>query len=303
MRRAEVGRVVVPRLLLVFVLLFPSIASAQFRDAATVHALGRDMRHGLILRGRTGHRLVHFTFDDGPRLETTPLLLDALDRAGIKVTFFLVANQMEGRGRYAEQAELAREMVRRGHTIGLHGYDHSRLTELGETQIRDQLVRSEAVFEHVFGTRPWLFRPPYGHRDDKSDAIMAEEGYTQVLWTITAEGEDVRSADVLLDRFRRNLDRRERSRFPGGFILLHDRYDWMIDAVPRLVAELDARNCELYARGEELWDVVGDPRVFFVRRGDHPASEIAPSIHLDDAELAARQARLRDRARRTCPAQ
>jgi hypothetical protein len=49
--------------------------------------------------------------------------------------------------------------------------------------------------------------------------------------------------------------------------------------------------------------VVGDPRVFFVRRGDRPANEIAPSIHLDEAALAARQARLRERARRACPTQ
>jgi peptidoglycan/xylan/chitin deacetylase (PgdA/CDA1 family) len=295
------SRFVLVVLFLLFLLPMP--VHAQTREVSgSVNALARDMRRGLILRGRTEHRLVHFTFDDGPRLETSARLLDSLDRAGIKATFFLVARQMEGRGRYADQAELAREMVRRGHTIGLHGYDHTRLTELGEHEIRDQLTRSEAVFEDVLGERPWLFRPPYGHRDDKSDAIMAEAGYTQVLWMITAEGDGVRTSDQLLERFRRNLDARERSRYPGGFVLLHDRHDWVVDSVPAMVAELAARNCELLARGEELWDVVDDPRIFFVRRGELPANEVAPPIDIDEVELAARQARLRERARRTCPA-
>ncbi|MEM9195738.1 MAG: polysaccharide deacetylase family protein [Myxococcota bacterium] len=269
--------------------------------AVVRRALARDMRNGMILRGRTRHRLLHFTFDDGPRVDTTPYLLAHLDNAGVRATFFLVARQMDSdRGRRAKQSELARQMMLAGHTIGLHGFDHSRLTELSDVEIRAQLSESEVVFERELGGRPWLFRPPYGHHDEKSDEIVSSERYTQMMWTITAERRRTRTAEAVVEAFADSLDRRERSRFHGGLVILHDRHRWVADAFPDMIAEIDRRNCELYAEGEELWDIVNDPRLFFVPRGEANPSEYAPELRLSDEAIEARQAPLRARASRNC---
>lgn len=61
---------------------------------------------------------VALTFDDGPNPETTPLILDILDRHCVKATFFMV-------GIYAEKhPEIVREVAARGHTIGTHTWSH-----------------------------------------------------------------------------------------------------------------------------------------------------------------------------------
>jgi peptidoglycan/xylan/chitin deacetylase (PgdA/CDA1 family) len=253
------------------------------------------------MHGRSRHRILHFTFDDGPRIETTPTLLDHLDEAGVRATFFLVGRQLDGdRGRRAQQVSLAREMVRRGHTIGWHGFDHRPLTEMTEDEIEDQIARSEEVFERTFGARPWLFRPPYGRHNEKTDGVLSEHGYTQVLWALNAEGRHIESAEGVRDAFISSLKRREESRRPGGIVILHDTHAWVVDAFPLIHRAIEERNCALLARGEELWEVVDDLRLFHIPRAEGDPS--APSgVHsLPEEVLETRQARLRARARLRC---
>jgi peptidoglycan/xylan/chitin deacetylase (PgdA/CDA1 family) len=282
----------------------PFIAAVVPHPELTRRALVPEMRDGRTVSGRSRQRILHFTFDDGPNVDTTPALLDHLDEAGIKATFFMVGRQLDWeRGPRTAQVGLAREIARRGHTIGLHGYDHSRLTDIGEAEIVEQLDRGEAAFRRTFGARPWLFRPPYGHHDDKSDGILVGRGYTQVLWSVMGEGRRVRTPERTVDHFRTTLEEREASSLPGGIVIMHDSKSWVVTAFPGIVEAIDARNCALAARGpdEELWDVVSDIRVFFVaRQADDHVSATAGRIAIPSDEHAARQARLRRRAATRC---
>ncbi|HEX4351888.1 MAG TPA: polysaccharide deacetylase family protein, partial [Polyangiales bacterium] len=88
---------------------------------------------GRIIEGATPHRLIFFTFDDGPDRRTTPLLLDRLDAVGIKAAFFLTASRIAGHNAMErEQAMIAREIQARGHLIGSHTVDHIQLPLLGD---------------------------------------------------------------------------------------------------------------------------------------------------------------------------
>ncbi|MEM9071243.1 MAG: polysaccharide deacetylase family protein [Myxococcota bacterium] len=263
-----------------------------------------ELANGRITRGFIRHRMIHFTFDDGPRLDTTPALLDHLDEAGVRATFFVVARGFDGRNRVDRaKAELLRDVARRGHTIGAHTYDHSRLTSLGEEAIVDQLVRSEEIIERVLGDRPVLFRAPYGARDARVDQALADRGYTHVLWNITSADVSSRSADQVVSAFRDSLDRRERHpRGPGGIVLLHDTKPWVVEAFPQMINELRDRNCGLLEEeGEELWDVLDDASFFHQERGES-ASQHARTVELEEAIVEARQEVLREEARAWCEA-
>src|SRR5688500_17094645 len=81
-----------------------------------------------LIDGRVGapNGCVAFTFDDGPNLRGTRPVLDALDAAGVRATFFVVATKFDGEYKTAPaQAELLREIAERGHLIGNHTYDHA----------------------------------------------------------------------------------------------------------------------------------------------------------------------------------
>jgi len=286
----------------------PALASAN--AAALDHAedaqdardpLAEDMRDGRWTRGFMRHRIVHFTFDDGPRPSTTRRLLEQLDAYDIKATFFVVGRNLEG-SRHAEQRALLREMAARGHTIGSHTYDHARLTSLTEEQVEQEIDRSEQLIEAVFGRRPWLFRPPYGAHDRQIDELLAERGYTEMLWNISSMDTVTRDPDAMMDSFRAQLDRQDRHpRGPGGIILVHDTHEHSVDAFPRMVEELRSRNCEILDAGsdEELWDIANDPRIFFQARGEG-RNRMAQSVELDDETLATRQAAARAQAEVYC---
>jgi len=81
---------------------------------------------------------------------------------------------------------------------------------------------------------------------------------------------------------------------------MHDPHPWSVEAFPRIVAELRSRNCQLLERGEELYDIVDDPRFFFEARGEDDGTALAQPAEPAAPVLAAPQARLRRETRRRC---
>jgi peptidoglycan/xylan/chitin deacetylase (PgdA/CDA1 family) len=259
---------------------------------------------GRIIEGATPHRLILFTFDDGPERRTTPLLLDRLEAVGIKAVFFLTASRIAGRNAVErEQAQLAQEIVARGHLVGSHTVDHLQLPLLDDTGATAQVLGAEQIFQRVLGFRPSLIRPPGGARSPRIDTLLAERDYTTVLWNLGAGDFQVKSANEVLDTFRKVLERRERENGDrGGIILLHDTYAWSVDAFQLIWAELWARNCKLLERGEELYDIVSDLEFFLQPRDGAPIGTLALPAELPAPVLEARQAKLRRETSQRCSA-
>lgn len=260
-----------------------------------------ELGDGMVITGATANRIILFTFDDGPDPRNTPRLLDTLDQLGIRAVFFLTTHRLAGRSRWPEQnREIAREIVRRGHIVANHTHEHQQLPLLEREALLYQAEHADAVLEEVLGSRAWLLRPPGGSRSPRVDRLLAERGYTQMLWNLGTGDPMVRDADSVLRIFTRVLTYRARAHGErGGIVLLHDTHAWSVDAVPRIVGWLRDRNCEYLEQGEELYDIVGDPRWFHVPRGEDP-SAAAPMARLDPETLERRQARLREETRRRC---
>lgn len=244
-----------------------------------------------VLTGSTPRRLIHFTFDDGPDREHTPALLDALDRHAHKATFFFSTNRFEGiHARHDYAPELAREVARRGHQIGAHGYEHVRMSHMRASAVRAQIDQSETMFARVFGVRTHLFRPPYGSRNGAVDTRLAEGGYATVMWNLGMADWKQRPPADIARTFFRALERNERQLGDrGGVVLLHDTHAWSVQAYELIAAQLAERNCALLAAGEELYEVTDS-----LQPWAHPPS---------DTEHAARQEALRGRLGAICPSQ
>lgn len=90
------------------------------------------------------------TFDDGPHPQTTPAVLDLLDRYEAKATFFFLGSAAE---RYPDLVQHTRD---RGHTVGHHGFNHLS----GWTTTPDRYWADVEKGAGVL-TTPY-FRPPYG---------------------------------------------------------------------------------------------------------------------------------------------
>jgi peptidoglycan/xylan/chitin deacetylase (PgdA/CDA1 family) len=191
---------------------------------------------------------VLFTFDDGPSVDKTPRVLDVLDQHHIKAVFFVNGWRFQGKGANAERArELLREMVRRGHAVGNHTVHHYFLCgKLGKRVAADEIERNAQLIEAAIGTRPQLFRTPYGSHCKALAETMAQLGVTPTGWDIDPQDWKVKSTQVVRDYVVRSL----KSLRGRAILLLHDVHEDTVHALPQVLDWLEGENAARIARGD-----------------------------------------------------
>jgi hypothetical protein len=95
------------------------------------------------------------TYDDGPA-PYTPNLLQYLDQANLKATFFVVGSRVVSWPSLLQQEYLS------GHQIAVHTWSHFSLTTLTNEQIIAEFGWSKKIIHDVLGVQPLFMRPPYG---------------------------------------------------------------------------------------------------------------------------------------------
>jgi peptidoglycan/xylan/chitin deacetylase (PgdA/CDA1 family) len=183
---------------------------------------------GVRRRGPATSRRVALTFDDGPDA-LTERYLDVLDELGVPATFFVLG------GHVVSRPDLVREYRRRGHQVAGHGYDHTRFNRLGRRELLDQCAQTEAALGGQLSGRPWV-RPPHGALDATSLIHLVTSGYTVAMWSLdscdystTDPGDVVRACASIS---------------AGEVVLFHEGQQWTLDALPRIVANLQASGLE-----------------------------------------------------------
>lgn len=84
----------------------------------------------------------------------TDILLEALDRAATRGTFFTLGWVAD---RYPA---IVRRIAAAGHEVASHGWSHRRLTTLRPAELREELRRSKGVLEDLAGQEVIGFRAP-----------------------------------------------------------------------------------------------------------------------------------------------
>ena len=189
-----------------------------------------------------GKKLIALTFDDGPRRATTTRLLDGLAERGVKATFFLIGAQIEN------NEDVVRRMDEEGHQVGIHTFDHVKLTGLSRADFDAQVEKSRDTLKAVLGHNDFLLRPPYGMLDD---GVRAMAGCPILLWSI--DPEDWRDRDG--ERVAAEVTAQARD---GGIILMHDIFPESVDAALEIVDALHAQRY-LFCTVEELFAARGVP--------------------------------------------
>ncbi|WP_051978604.1 polysaccharide deacetylase family protein [Edaphobacter aggregans] len=155
------------------------------------------------------------TYDDGPNPAVTPLLLEALARAEVRATFFLI-------GGFVRQCpEMVREIRAAGHLVGNHTMTHPWLAWQTERRIREEIAGASAAIEDVLGERVRYFRAPHGARRPVVLRVVREMGMVPVQWN--AMGYDWRpvGAAEIAGSVEKGVARNRRAGL-GSNILLHD---------------------------------------------------------------------------------
>jgi peptidoglycan/xylan/chitin deacetylase (PgdA/CDA1 family) len=221
------------------------------------------------IRGRTKavvpYPVVAFTFDDGPDYETTPIVLDALDKYLVPATFFVVGWRFAKKNPEREEsAAMLDEVIRRGHTIGNHTFHHRRLPELSRRRIGREIDRAERAIKKHLGHRPFLFRAPFGRMSRRARNAIRSRGYTEVGWNIDPRDFRERQPAALAEQVINAVIENE-----GGVVLLHDTKQWTAEATPLMFELLEQHNCQRMA--DSKLPIVPASLDFFIRNKDGSA--------------------------------
>ncbi|QFG27410.1 polysaccharide deacetylase family protein [Actinomadura sp. WMMB 499] len=182
-------------------------------------------------------KCVALTFDDGPGPHT-PRLLDALDRAEARATFFV-------QGEYvSDHPGVTRRMAAEGHEIGNHTWDHAELTTLSRGEIRKQIRRTQRAVRDAAGVEPTMMRPPYRALDA---SVVDAVGMPVVLWSVD-------SRDWSHDDVARKVKEGVRDAERGDILLYHDVHGSTVKAMPEIVDGLQRRGFTLVTVSELLED-------------------------------------------------
>jgi peptidoglycan/xylan/chitin deacetylase (PgdA/CDA1 family) len=200
-------------------------------EAAYVEAL-----HG----GALPPRPVLITFDDG-YVGVGEHAAPVLASFGLPSTLYVPAGLVGGHSDWLEPrhrhplmtgTEL-RAVRAQGMTVGAHGFDHSDLRAMSDTDIRRHTVEAREILAEVLGEQPTTFAFPYGYQDARARAAVRAAGYRaafavhESIDRFAIQRVDVNAVDtprtfrLKLRRFYPAL-RRASDRFPAARRLAHD---------------------------------------------------------------------------------
>ena len=160
-------------MLLVTLLLLLLLAGVGFADPETGGV------PVTIWAGKSTQHAVALTFDDGPSPVYTGEILDLLHQYQAKATFFVLGEKVE------QYPEIIKAMIRGGHEVGNHTFDHVRLTKASQRVREQELERTELDLELLGCPRTGqLVRPPYSDFDKRLVSFLKHNHQELALWSV-----------------------------------------------------------------------------------------------------------------------
>lgn len=218
-------------------------------------------RTGGAAADETGYRkpeqpTVYITFDDGPS-QWTPNVLDILKEYEIPATFFVLGELAEKR------EETVRRIVREGHALGNHTYNH-KYAELYQSfdAFWQQVEHTGDILEGITGDRVTLFRAPGGTATN-FDAFyfyyMTAAGYSIYDWSVDSgdsKRRGVPAAEIVANVKGAPLTHEMT-------VLLHDGagHGETVKALPEIIEYFKEKGYRFAALSEEV-----KPAMFSVRK-------------------------------------
>lgn len=164
---------------------------------------------------------VSLTFNVYEGAQTVTRILDILDEYGAKATFFI------GGAWADDNIDCVREIYKRGHELGSHGYfhkDHSKLSLEGNLE---EIRPGVKLLEMICGNKVGLFAPPSGAFGENTLLACENLGLKVIMWS--RDTIDWRDNDKSLIIKRATQDLKA-----GEIVLMHPK-EHTAEALPQIL--------------------------------------------------------------------
>ena len=203
----------------VIVLIFIALIAVAIPFSSSVST---SVNPDVIYSGDTTQNKVSFMINVYWGTEYVEDILDVLDVYNVKTTFFV------GGSWFAKNVDMAKEIYKRGHEIGNHGYNHKDHDKITEQQNYDEIHKTHLLVKANLGVEMNLFAPPSGAFNDTTINIAKSLNYKTIMWTHDTIDWRDKDTDLIVKRATKNLTN-------GDLILMHPTQN-TLEALPLILA-------------------------------------------------------------------
>lgn len=155
-----------------------------------------------------GVKYCALTFDDGPDIVKTPLVLDKLQTHGIVASFFVVGLHIND-----STAPVLERAVAIGCEIHNHSWSFDSMNQMTKEEIKESIGKTTEAIKKYAGVTPAFFRPP--------NLLVSQEMYNAIDFPFIDGilGMDWDGCNTTAEQRVKNV---LRGMMDGAIILLHD---------------------------------------------------------------------------------
>ncbi len=181
-------------------------------------------------------KVVYLTFDDGPSRYTLEIL-DLLEEQDVPAIFFVIGENID---MLSNAEESLKEVIKRGHYIGLHSMTHNmdklyNVPNAPQNFVNEMLQVRDKIKEMTGGFESNLCRPPYGgktHFKAGHYKALEDAGIECVDWNIDSLDWSKSSADQIFNQVVSDL---KHSNYPNEVVLLFHEKKLTLEVLPRVI--------------------------------------------------------------------
>lgn len=171
--------------------------------------------------GNENGNSVSLTFNVYEGTDIVKQILDILDEYGAKATFFIGGSWAD------DNIDCVREIYRRGHELGSHGYFHKDHSKMTYEDNLEEIRPSIKLLEMICGQKISLFAPPSGAFSENTLNACAQLDLKVIMWSRDTIDWRDRDVNLIVSRATLNLK-------AGEFILMHPK-EQTVKALPQIL--------------------------------------------------------------------
>lgn len=204
---------------------------------------------GIVITKCTNPGMLALAYDDGPYTYTSTLV-DILDKAGAKGTFFWTGTLY---GCIYKSQSAVEKTYKSGHQIASHSWTHGHMGSMSASQIRTEMTKVEDALVNMVGIKPAYMRPPYLETSGQFLPVMKELDYKVITNDVDAGDWNNQTPQQSQQVFQR-----AGASGMGHIPLMHETYSGTVNTLtPWLINWAKTNNLKLVTVAECLGDPEG----------------------------------------------
>lgn len=178
---------------------------------------------------------ISITFDvNWGEKDYTLEILEILDEFDSKATFFVMGGWIN---HCEDNANILKEIHRRGHEIGNHSYMHPNFIAISKERIISEVSKTQDIIKNVTGENCKVFRFPSGSYNNNSLDAVKSTGLLPIQWDIDSVDWKEQGEDIEYNRVVKKLSK-------GSIILFHNNAKYTPNNLRKLLQVLKDNSYE-----------------------------------------------------------